>query len=77
MALYEPDLTVVRKMIAEIANKAEPVDMVVQAVVHALTAPKPKTRYFLHFRNRILFRSFKLVPDVIRDWIVRRVMGLP
>ncbi|MGD0517737.1 MAG: SDR family oxidoreductase [Thermoguttaceae bacterium] len=77
MALYEPDLTVVRKMIAEIANKAEPVDMVVRAVVHALTASKPKPRYFLHFKNQFLFRGFKLFPDVIRDWIVRRVMGLP
>ncbi|MGD0384304.1 MAG: SDR family NAD(P)-dependent oxidoreductase, partial [Thermoguttaceae bacterium] len=77
MALYEPDLTIVRKMIVKIANKAEPVDMVVRAVIHALTASKPKTRYFLHYGNRFLFHGFKLVPDVIRDWIVRRVMGLP
>ncbi len=77
MALYEPDLTIVRKSISKIANQAEPVDVVVRAVVHALTAPNPKTRYFLHFRNRLLFRGFKVVPDVIRDWIIRRVMGLP
>ncbi len=77
MALYNPDLTVVRKNIAKIANQAEPVDIVVRAVVHALTAPNPKTRYFLHYRNRLLFRGFKVVPDVIRDWIIRRVMGLP
>lgn len=76
MELYEPDLTTVRKIIAKIAADAEPVDIVVRSVVHALTAPKPKTRYFLRFRNRILFRGFKVVPDVIRDWIVRRVMGL-
>lgn len=76
MALYEPDLTMVRKRIAKIASQAEPVDIVVRAVVHALTASKPKTRYFLRFRNRILFRGFKLVPDVIRDWIIRRNMGL-
>ena len=77
MKLYETDLAVVRKLVAEIASNAEPVDIVVRAVVHALTARRPKTRYFLHFRNRILFRGFKMVPDVIRDWIVCRVMGLP
>jgi NAD(P)-dependent dehydrogenase (short-subunit alcohol dehydrogenase family) len=77
MALYESDLAVVGKSIAKIASQAEPVDVVVRGVVHALTAPNPKTRYFLNYRNRLLFRGFKVVPDVIRDWIVRRVMGLP
>ena len=77
MALYEHDLEVARKNYAKIASQAEPVDVVVRAVVHALTAPNPKTRYFLHYRNRLLFRGFKAVPDVIRDWIIRRIMGLP
>lgn len=76
MKLYEQDLTAVRKVIAKIARNAEPADIVVRAVVHALTSPKPKTRYFLKFSNRFLFRGFKVVPDVIRDWIIRRVMGL-
>jgi NAD(P)-dependent dehydrogenase (short-subunit alcohol dehydrogenase family) len=77
MALYVADLAVVRKNIAKIANQAEPADIVVRAVVHALTASNPKTRYFLHFRTRLLFRGFKVVPDVIRDWLIRRVMKLP
>jgi NAD(P)-dependent dehydrogenase (short-subunit alcohol dehydrogenase family) len=75
--LYEPDLSAVRKMMAEIASHAEAVDIVVRAAVHALTAPNPKTRYFLHYRNRFLFRGFKLVPDVIRDWLIRIAMKLP
>jgi NAD(P)-dependent dehydrogenase (short-subunit alcohol dehydrogenase family) len=77
MALYESDLAILRKSIAKVANQAEPVDVVVRAVVHALTAANPKTRYFLNYRNRFLFRGFKVVPDVIRDWIICRVMGLP
>jgi len=77
MKLYEPDLTAVRKIIAKIAQNAEPVDVVVRAVVHALTSPRPKTRYFLRFSNRFMFRGFKVVPDVIRDWIICRVMKLP
>jgi NAD(P)-dependent dehydrogenase (short-subunit alcohol dehydrogenase family) len=74
--LYEPDLAVVRKTIAKIVSRAEPVDIVVRAVVHALTASKPKTRYFLSYGNRFMFRGFKVFPDVIRDWLVCRVMGL-
>jgi len=75
--LYESDIAAVRKAVAEIARNAEPVDVVVRAVVHALTAPKPKTRYFLRFRNRFMFRGFRVVPDAIRDWFVRRALKLP
>jgi len=77
MALYVLDLAAVRNNMTKIAKQAEPVDAVVRAVVHALTAPNPKTRYFLHYGNRLHFRGFKLIPDVIRDWIIRRVMRLP
>lgn len=76
LKLYEPDLEAVRSLIGKIAAHSESADVVVKAVVHALTAQRPKTRYFLHFRNRVLFRGFKMVPDVIRDWIVCRVMKL-
>jgi NAD(P)-dependent dehydrogenase (short-subunit alcohol dehydrogenase family) len=75
LALYERELDKVRKIVAKIAAQAEPVSVVVRAVVHALTAQNPKARYFLHYRTQFLFRGFKVVPDVIRDWIVRRVMG--
>ncbi|MGW8257221.1 MAG: SDR family NAD(P)-dependent oxidoreductase, partial [Thermoguttaceae bacterium] len=77
MNLYEAEISILRKAIEKIASNAEPVDSVVQAVVHALTSPNPKTRYFLRFRNRFLFRGFKVVPDVIRDWFIRRSIGLP
>jgi NAD(P)-dependent dehydrogenase (short-subunit alcohol dehydrogenase family) len=76
LKLYERDLEIMKKAIDKIAKNAEPVDIVVRAVVHAMTSPKPKTRYFLHFRTRLLFRGFKVVPDVIRDWIIRQVIGL-
>jgi NAD(P)-dependent dehydrogenase (short-subunit alcohol dehydrogenase family) len=77
VTLYEPDLAAMRKAIDKIVRNAAPVHSVVQAVVHALTAPKPKTRYFLRFGNRFMFRGFKVVPDAIRDWFIRRTIGLP
>jgi hypothetical protein len=77
LQLYGSDLTILKEKVAGIAQNAEPVDKVVRAVVHALTASRPKTRYFLRYRNRFLFRGFRIVPDVVRDWIVLRQMGLP
>ena len=54
-----------------------PVDRVVKAVVHALTAKRPKTRYYLGWEVRFCFKSFKMLSDRIRDRIVRKMMGLP
>jgi NAD(P)-dependent dehydrogenase (short-subunit alcohol dehydrogenase family) len=76
MKLYEPDLSRLRKIVEKSARDAEPVEIVVRAVVHALTAPKPKARYYLHYRNQFLFRGFKIVPDAIRDWFILRAMKL-
>jgi NAD(P)-dependent dehydrogenase (short-subunit alcohol dehydrogenase family) len=76
MKLYESDIKVLRNTIDKITRRVEPVDVVVKAAVHALTAPNPKTRYFLRFSNRFMFRGFKVCPDVFRDWCVRKAIGL-
>jgi hypothetical protein len=54
-----------------------PVEKVVRAVLHALSARRPKTRYYINLQTRLVFRPFKLVPDRIRDWFIRRGIGLP
>jgi NAD(P)-dependent dehydrogenase (short-subunit alcohol dehydrogenase family) len=76
MKLYETDIKILRNTIDKITRRVEPVEVVVRAAVHALTAPKPKTRYFLRFGNRFMFRGFKVCPDVFRDWCVCKVIGL-
>ncbi len=77
MKLYEADLVAVRRAVAEATRTASPVDRVVWAVVHALTARRPRTRYFLGWRVRLPFKIFRMVPDHLRDRVVRRAMGLP
>jgi NAD(P)-dependent dehydrogenase (short-subunit alcohol dehydrogenase family) len=77
MQLYEADLAAVRRSVAESIRTASPVDRVVRAVVHALTARRPKTRYYLGWDVRLPFKIFRMVPDRLRDQIVRRAMGLP
>jgi NAD(P)-dependent dehydrogenase (short-subunit alcohol dehydrogenase family) len=76
LALYESDLKVMRKAVAKSAQGAAPVERVVRAVVHALTAKRPNTRYFIDLRTRMPFTFLKLVPDRFRDWLIRKAVGL-
>jgi hypothetical protein len=76
-ALYEQRLALIREAIAQKARKAAPVESVVRAVVHALTARNPKTRYLLNWNAWLSFKGLKMLPDRVRDWIVRSATGLP
>lgn len=77
LELYDADLTAMRAATRRLAAGAMPVDKVVRAVLHALSARRPKTRYYITLQTRLVFRPFKLVPDRIRDWFIRRGIGLP
>ncbi len=77
LELYDADLTAMRAATRRLADGAMPVEKVVRAVLHALSARRPKTRYYITLQTRLVFRPFKLVPDRIRDWLIRRGIGLP
>jgi NAD(P)-dependent dehydrogenase (short-subunit alcohol dehydrogenase family) len=77
LELYDADLAAMRVATHRLADGAIPVAKVVRAVLHALTARCPKTRYYITLQTRLIFRPFKLVPDRIRDWFIRRGLGLP
>jgi NAD(P)-dependent dehydrogenase (short-subunit alcohol dehydrogenase family) len=77
ISLYEADLVPMRRAMAKSVQAAAPVDLVVRAVVHALTAKRPKTRYFLDWSVRVSFKCMKMVPDRLKDWILRKIIGLP
>jgi short-subunit dehydrogenase len=76
LRLYESDLKAMRETIGRTARGASPVERVVRAVVHALLAKRPKTRYFIGLQTRMAFKSLKLVPDRFRDWLIRKGIGL-
>ena len=75
-ALYGADIAAVRKLTEHIARTAMPPERVVRAVVRALCARRPKTRYVVGPWARIGCLTFRFLPDRIRDWIIRRAMGL-
>lgn len=76
LELYEADLDAVREATYRLAAGGMPVEKVVRAVVRALTAKRPKTRYYVTLESRLAFGVFRLVPDRIRDRIVQRGLGL-
>ena len=74
--LYDPAVDAARQAAEKSAKAAIPPSAVAKAVVHALTAEKPKTRYVVGTDARIQAVVARLVPDGMKDWLVSREMGL-
>ncbi|MGQ9576753.1 MAG: SDR family NAD(P)-dependent oxidoreductase [Thermoguttaceae bacterium] len=77
MGLYGEDLQALRRTTWRLAAQGMPVERVVRAVVHALTARRPKTRYPVGAQTRWAIFAVKFLPDRTRDWFVRKALGLP
>lgn len=74
--LYGSSMAVVREAARRARRRAIPPERVVRAVVHALTARRPKTRYLVGLDAR--FRVWlELLPDRWRDQLVRLALRLP
>lgn len=64
-----------RAMLGHISTGSPP-EVVAQAVLHALTATKPKTRYPVGRKARSLTILARLLPDRVKDRLLRRLLGL-
>jgi NAD(P)-dependent dehydrogenase (short-subunit alcohol dehydrogenase family) len=73
--LYSGLLTGVRKLIRTTAKRAAPVDKVVAAVVEAVTAERPRTRYVVgaDARGQLLLKA--ALPDRAYDALAARMTG--
>jgi len=76
VALYQEDMDAVRKTTQRFGENAMPVERVVRAVVHALCSRRPKIRYPVGGQTRLAAWARKWIPDRIRDWYIRRELGL-
>lgn len=76
LGLYDADLQAVRRVVEKSMKRVAPVSRVVRAVVHALTARRPKRHYYLGWDVRVCFKGFKMVPECLRDWIILKAIGL-
>ena len=70
--LYGQAMNSARQVAINASQTAVPVDEVVGAVVHALTAKRPRTRYLIGRGVKIADLFGKLIPDRWRDWLIIR-----
>ncbi|HKE62182.1 MAG TPA: SDR family oxidoreductase [Nitrospira sp.] len=75
--LYETAARQVMEAVQEASKRAIPVDAVMQAVLHALTARRPKTRYLVGTDAKIRAIMAKWLPDRMQDWILKKLLKLP
>jgi short-subunit dehydrogenase len=74
--LYGAAIEAVERAAGRAARHAMPTGAVVRAVAHALTAPRPKTRYLVGRDARVQALVARL-PDRLRDRLLTRAMRLP
>lgn len=74
--LYETAAQRIREAVGQAANRASPPDAVVQAVLHALTAKRPRTRYLVGRDAKLRAVMLRWLPDRMQDWILKKVLKL-
>jgi NAD(P)-dependent dehydrogenase (short-subunit alcohol dehydrogenase family) len=72
--LYSDELDRIEAAAARIGARGVPPERVAEAVVHALTADKPRTRYLVGTDARIQAQLLKLIPDRVMDRLIARGM---
>ncbi|HEY5313762.1 MAG TPA: SDR family oxidoreductase [Pirellulales bacterium] len=75
--LYAAEIEHMRRAGLQLGKTGVPTSRVVRAVLHALSARWPKTRYPIGWRPWLAFGGARHVPPGVLDWILRKSMGLP
>jgi NAD(P)-dependent dehydrogenase (short-subunit alcohol dehydrogenase family) len=73
--VYARGIAVMRRFAADAPNRAVPPDEVAKAIEHALTAPRPRTRYVVGGQARVLIALRRALPDRAFDALLRRAGG--
>src|SRR5215475_3780385 len=74
---YRETMIGVKEAVMKAAARAIPPDAVVRAVVHALTAPRPRTRYLVGTDAKIRAWMVKWLPDRLNDRLLTWILKLP
>ena len=73
--LYGPLFRAIRKSAEQRGKSGIPIKEVVDAIVHAMVSPKPRSRYVVGKVARQI-AIVSLLPDPIRDFLVRRELRI-
>jgi NAD(P)-dependent dehydrogenase (short-subunit alcohol dehydrogenase family) len=76
LQLYGSNMRAARDSTEREAAQAAPTEVVVKAVVHALTARRPRTRYAVGPHSGFQISIGRALPDRWRDALIARHMGL-
>jgi NAD(P)-dependent dehydrogenase (short-subunit alcohol dehydrogenase family) len=76
-ALYGDMAERFQRFLNETAGRAIPAEKVADAVLHALTAPTPKTRYRIGVDAQVARAVTHFVPDRAIDALTARLLGFP
>lgn len=76
LSLYRDAIAAIEATAARSARDAISTDAVTRAVLHALVAGRPRTRYLVGKRARLQALIARL-PDRLRDRLLTRAIGLP
>lgn len=76
-ALYGELVMRIREAVAQSAERAISPDAVVRAVHHALTAPRPRTRYLVGADANLRAWMVKWLPDRLQDRLLTWMLKLP
>jgi NAD(P)-dependent dehydrogenase (short-subunit alcohol dehydrogenase family) len=74
--LYAPGMDASRRYAERSSRDALPPELVARVVYHALTAPKPRTRYLIGTRAKIAATLTRLLPDRMLDAAIRKMLGI-
>jgi hypothetical protein len=72
LGLYGPELDRLEAASLKAAARGVPPERIAGAVVHALTAARPKTRYVVGADAKIQAQLRRLLPDRVLDRLVAR-----
>lgn len=75
-ARYEKQLRTLSATIGRHATHGSPPEVVSEAVLHALTSPRPRTRYPVGAGAKRLLRARRLLSDRLFDKVILRASGL-
>lgn len=73
---YGKSFDTLRAVVQDAVRRADPPEVVFRAVLHALTAASPRTRYPVGSTARLQVFLARFVPDRLLDWTLLKAMGL-
>lgn len=74
---YDAQCAAIRKVVEKSPDRAAPADDLAEAIAHALTASRPKTRYHAGRGSKAAFVASRALTDHAKDKVVARALGLP